>query len=191
MGKSSSKNPAAASPINTAKVKDLRNAMARDQIQDHNDSYLPEGAYKDDTVCTQCGAVYGNRHWSRDDRKRDMLLSAGVAHEVVCPGCKIIAERNPQGILTLSGDYWPAHRDDILNLVRNEEARGIQTNPIERIIDTREEEGALIIETTNEKLAQRIGRSIHKAHKGEIEYKWPDGNQLVRIYWERSLSNGH
>jgi len=192
MGKSFSKDQLASTPVSSNKVKDLRNALPRDQVQDGNNPYIPEFHYKDDTVCTRCGAVYHNQHWTRDDKRRDLLMSAGVAHEIVCPGCKIVEERNPQGVVTLSGDYWPAHRNDILNLIHNEEARGIQTNPLERIIDTREEDGALVIETTNENLAQRIGRSVNKAHKGTLEYKWPDGDHLVRVYWERSMNgNGH
>jgi NMD protein affecting ribosome stability and mRNA decay len=130
--------------------------------------------------------VFQNQHWTLDEKKRDLLVSSGAANPIVCPACRKIASHDPHGIVTLRGDYWPQHREDILNLIRNEEARGMAANPLERIIDIREEEDALIIETTNEKLAQRLGRSIHNAHKGAVEYKWPDGNRLVRVEWERS-----
>jgi hypothetical protein len=187
MGKPGNKNPIATNPILMQKTTDPRNVMPRDQIQDFNNQYIPEFHYPDDTVCSRCQAVYRHQHWNRDDRRAETLLQSG-AETVVCPGCKIIEERNPRGIITLSGDYWPQHRQDILNLVRNEEERGIHTNPLERIIDIREEGGNLIIETTNEKLAQKIARSIDKAHSGTLDYHWPDGNHLLRVYWERNLN---
>jgi len=192
MGKSMSKNPVAANhPVASPKSRSPKGVLARDELQEYNgDTYIPDGHYPDDTVCARCGAVYQNQHWTLDDKKRDTLLAAGSPNEVTCPGCKKIAERNPGGIVTLRGDYWPVHREEILNLIKNEELRGMQTNPLERIMDIREEADCLIIETTNEKLAQRIGRHVDKAHSGALEFKWSGGNHLVRVEWERSLNGG-
>jgi len=186
MGKPTNKNSMASNPAAMKVTTDPRNVLARDQLQDTNNQYIPEFHIEDDTVCSRCHAFYQNQHWNRDEGRAETMINAG-ANQIVCPGCKIIEERNPRGIVTLSGDYWPRHRDDILNLVRNEETRGMHTNPLERIIDVREEGDRLIIETTNEKLAQKIARSIDKAHNGSLDYHWPNGNHLVRVYWERSL----
>lgn len=161
----------------------------RDNIQDFDDPYRPDRHLPAETVCSRCGAVYVNQHWTFDEERKRMLLGAGQAHEVICPGCKKIADRNPQGVVTLHGDYWPGHRDEILNLIRNEEARGMNANPLERVMEIREENGRLIIETTNEKLAQRIGRQMAHAHNGKVQYKWSEDNQLVRVEWERSLNH--
>lgn len=195
MGKSREMNPMISHPVNKPGIRDPRTVLARDQIPNYEserpDPEIPDLARPDNTLCTECGAVYQNQHWVLDEKKRQLLIASGAANEVICPGCKIVAERNPQGIVYLSGDYWPAHREEILNLIRNEEARGMSTNPLERIIDIRDEDNTLIIETTNEKLAQKIGRSINKAHSGDLEYKWSGGNHLVRIYWERSLETGN
>ena len=187
MGKSINLDPAATNPHVGPRVGNPRAVKPRNAIEDGADPYLPEGHYRDGTVCTQCGAVYQNQHWTLDPRKRDTLVAAGTPHQIVCPGCTKVNERNPSGVVTLRGDYWADHREDILNLIHNEEARGVHTNPLERIIEIREEEGCLVIETTNEKLAQRIGRSVGNAHKGHVQYKWPDGDRLVRVEWERML----
>ena len=185
--KSRGKNPMASNPIAMKVTTDPRALQPRGQIEDFDDPDLPGFHYPDDTVCTRCGAVVQNQHWTLDEARRDLIVAAGSpVNSVVCPGCKITVERNPRGILKLAGDYWPQHRDDILNLVRNEENAGMRDNPLERVIDIREEAGCLIIETTREKLAQRIGRAVHSAHKGELEYQWPDGDRLVRVNWERS-----
>lgn len=186
MGKSVNRNQMADFPRTGLQNENPRAVMPRDQVDDWEDPYLSDGHREDGTVCSQCGAVYHNHHWTLDEAQRDVLLAAGTPNQVICPGCKKFNERNPHGIVTLRGDYWPQHREDILNLIHNEEGRGMNTNPLERIMDIREDAGALIIETTNEKLAQRIGRSVHSAHKGNVEYKWPDGNRLVRVDWERN-----
>jgi len=163
-----------------------RNLRPRSMPNDLDDPYQPNGHYPDGTVCSSCGAVYHNQHWNLDQKRAEALTGAG-ANTVVCPGCRKIQSADPSGIVTLSGNYWLAHEEEILNLVRNEEGRGNGVNPLERIMDIRREGDTLIIETTKEKLAQRIGHRLHSAHKGTVDYRWSDTNHLVRVYWERTL----
>jgi hypothetical protein len=188
MGKSTSKNPNVSQPAAGNRTQTPHAVRPRDQVQDLDDPYLPDRHLPEGTLCSQCGAVYHDQHWVFDAARRERLQARGNNHEVVCPGCRKVADHDPHGILTLHGDYWPLHRDDILNLIRHEEERGLNANPLERIMNIREETDCLVVETTNEKLAQRIGRQIDKAHKGRLEYKWSDGNRLVRVEWERSLN---
>src|SRR5689334_9308906 len=112
MGKSMTRNPAVSQPAGSPKSQNGRAVLARDQAYDLDDPYIPDRHYPDDTVCSRCGAVVHHQHWTFDEERRNLLQSAGAANEVICPGCKIVAERNPQGIVTLHGDYWPQHRDD-------------------------------------------------------------------------------
>jgi hypothetical protein len=42
------------------------------------------------------------------------------------------------------------------------------------------------VQTTTEKLAQRIGQIIQKAFSGDLVYKWSDDNSLARIIWTRN-----
>jgi hypothetical protein len=161
--------------------------LPRHDIHDFDDPYLPQQHLGENTVCPRCGAIYHNQRWTLDAAKSDLLLAAGTPDEVICPGCRKSADRDPQGILTLGGDYWPAHRDEILHLFRNEENEAMGKNPLGRIMGMREENGCLVIETTNEKLAQRLGRSLKKAHHGQVEYQWSEDNQRVRVEWERRL----
>lgn len=163
----------------------------RDDLQEWNDWSRPAQSPGGNPVCEKCGLIYENQHWVKDERRSQTMVASGVATAIICPACRQIEDRLPQGIVTLHGDYWPEHHDDIMNLVKNEENRSAGTNPLERIMGVRKEGDALIIETTNEKLAQKIGRAIHSAHKGDLQYKWPDGNQLVRVEWTRALNNGN
>lgn len=92
------------------------------------------------------------------------------------------------GIVTLKGDYVEKHRGEILNLIHNEESRARGFNPLERLISVYDHEGALIVETTTEKLAQRIGSRLQHSHKGEVQYKWSRQNRFIRVEWERNLA---
>ena len=48
-----------------------------------------------------------------------------------------------------------------------------------------ETDGHWKVETTTEKLAQRLGRSIKKARGGKLAYKWGHNNKFVRVVWEQ------
>jgi NADH:ubiquinone oxidoreductase subunit E len=76
-------------------------------------------------------------------------------------------------------------RREIVRILRNEEERAREKNPLERIMGLQEEEGNWKVETTTEKLAQRLGRSIKKARGGNIVYKWGHNNKFVRVVWEK------
>lgn len=185
MGKSTTKNPVVTHPVASPAIRSPRAILPRDEANNFGDPDHSELAHPQDTICSSCGAVYHNQHWIFDQKRRDLLLNSGSPNQVTCPGCIKIAERNPEGILTLRGDYWQQHRDEILNLIRNEETRGMETNPLARIMDIRDEGDTLVVETTNAKLTEKMGRRLDKAHNGSVHYDWPDNRQFVRVDWER------
>jgi NMD protein affecting ribosome stability and mRNA decay len=167
----------------------------RRNIHDNDDPYQPAGSLEDGTICADCGAVHRGGRWTLDEelrrklekqRAREQALQAHPTnHSTLCPGCRKAHDHSPGGVVTLRGDYLSQHRDDILNLIRNEEKKAVGINPTERIIQIDDRGDHLVIETTNEKLAQRLGRAIHRACHGEIQYKWSEDNKLARIEWER------
>jgi len=186
MAQTHHQNPDVNHPQGHPGAKDPSVVMARDQNLELNDPYRETAHHQDDTVCSRCDAVVHHQRWTLDPERKALALSTGLAQEVVCPACRRIADQVPEGIVMLRGNFWPAHRDEIIQRIRNEEADSIADNPLERIAEIREEEGTLQVFTTNEKLAQRIGRSLEKAYKGETQYHWGDGRKLVRVYWERN-----
>jgi hypothetical protein len=88
-------------------------------------------------------------------------------------------------VVTLHGGFLRTHRDEILAIVRNEERRARETNPLERIMAIGEADGSVEVLTTDEKLAQRIGREIRKAYQGAVSYRWSEDANLVRVNWSR------
>lgn len=151
-----------------------------------SDSYLPRGACQK-SACERCHSVYMNKRWYADSDLYENMKKNGEAIEVVCPACLKIRDNFPGGILTLKGSYIISHKQELLNLIKNEEGRARGFNPLERIMSVHENSfGKLVISTTNEKLAQRLGRAIKKAFHGEVVYNWSHDNKLVRVEWERA-----
>jgi uncharacterized Zn finger protein len=158
----------------------------RRNIQDYDDPYTPSTHYEEGTRCPECGAIYHDQHWTLDEAIAIRLtIERERQPSVVCPTCRKSDVKDPGGIVTLSGAFWREHRDEILSLIRNEALRTIETNPHERLIDVAEEGDDLVVWTTNEKLAQRLGRALEKAYDGKLEYQWPVDNKLVRVNWSR------
>ena len=151
------------------------------------DSYLPRGASKKISVCEGCRSVYMNKRWYHEGVVDQTALNKPEAAKIVCPACLKMRDNFPSGIVTLKGDYVLAHKTDLMKLVKNEEERARGLNPLERVMSVKENGyGSLVISTTNERLAQRLGRAIKKAFHGVVAYNWSHDNKLVRVDWERA-----
>lgn len=136
--------------------------------------------------CIQCHAVYRNKRWSMEPLSHEKETGAEEdLHPVVCPACRKTADGYPQGVMTLRGAYLWAHEAEIGNLLRHAEERSQARNPLERIIRMERAGESLLIETTTEKLAEHLGRVLHKAHHGELHLVWNDGHDACRVEWSR------
>ncbi len=165
----------------------LHSSTQRKSMDTAEDPYLADLEEKDRdmAICTGCRAVYHNKRWYLDEGLYKKAMALKEVHKVLCPACRKIRDRFPGGIVILSGDFLKKHREEIMNLIRNEEERAKGKNPLERIMEIKEEEGHVEITTTNERLAQRIGSSLEKAYQGRVEYRWSEDGKLLRVWWER------
>lgn len=145
------------------------------------DSYLPRRSPKGIIQCSGCGAFYARRHWT-------LIPPSGFsspvhAHPIYCPACAKMRERYPGGELRLLG--VERDRAEIARILRREEERAREKNPLERIMGLHAANGDWRVETTTEKLAQRLGRSLRKARGGTLQYKWGHNNKFVRVVWKQ------
>jgi hypothetical protein len=148
------------------------------------DTYLPRRSLKGIIQCSGCGAFYYRRRWTLSP---PIGFSYPVhGHPTYCAACRKIRERYPGGELRLLG-IESAERAEIARILRNEEERAREKNPLERIMSLKEAKGDWTVETTTEKLAQRLGRSVKKARGGKIAYKWGHNNKFVRVMWEKNV----
>ncbi len=146
---------------------------------------LAEG--QEAAICHTCHAIYQSKRWFFDEKLHRRLAGTAKAREVLCPTCRKIKDRFAEGILTLSGEFFKQYRQEIITLLENEAARVAGRSVQDRIIQmTPEGKDKLVVETTTEKLAQRLGRAIYRAYKGELDIRWSEMDKFVRVYWSRA-----
>ncbi|MBI5892473.1 MAG: hypothetical protein HZB79_02295 [Deltaproteobacteria bacterium] len=166
------------------KVKKASIKVAKKGIDTYKDPYLPKEGQHDMALCRQCHAIYHNKRWSFNESLYSRKRTHGKTLLVLCPACQKIRDKYAEGFVTLKGGYLKEHKKDILNLVKNEEDKAMGLNPLERIIEIKDRGSVVDITTTHEKLAQRIGKKVHKACQGELEIKWTH-DKMTRVVWER------
>ena len=150
-----------------------------------NDPYMPKGSKHEMSICKGCHAIYREKKWFLDEELYKESFKKKTVNMVTCPACLKIKDNFPGGVVILEGDFLKIHEDEILNLVRNEGERSLRDNPLERIMSVDKIKGRIEIQTTNEKLAQKVGKAVYKAYAGRLEYKWSEHNKFVRVNWSR------
>jgi len=143
--------------------------------------YYEDQKFPEPTCCTRCGLVYRNGRWQQGEGDPP----AANVQRGQCPACRREVDRYPGGLLHLRGTYLTAHREEILNLARNQASAAAAQRPLQRIMSIEEDNGSLEIATTSSHLALRIGKAIVGACKGELTIKHASEDVLVRVYWER------
>jgi NMD protein affecting ribosome stability and mRNA decay len=142
------------------------------------DAYGLGGKLPDPTACPDCGALYRAGRWTWGAAPRD-------AHRTACPACRRIAYDYPAGIVTLSGSFHAAHRQEIEGLVRHVEEREKKEHALKRVMAIREDGDDLVITTTDVHLARGIGEAIQSAYKGELDYTFTERENVMRVRWRR------
>lgn len=149
------------------------------------DPYQPEEG-QEAALCAACHALYQNKRWFFDEKLYGRLAGTEKVREVTCPTCRKIRDRYPEGILTLKGEFFQQHREEIVTLLEKEAARVSGRSVQDRLIQMIPEgKDRLVVETTSEKLAQHLGRAVYRAYKGELDFRWAEMNKFVRVYWSR------
>jgi hypothetical protein len=154
--------------------------VRRDELRDEliHDAYQSTHKYAAPTRCPDCGLVFRDGRWQQGD------IEAG-AHAVACPACRRLHDDFPAGYVTLRGPYLAVHRDEILHLVRNHEARVRAEHPLQRIMGMFDAHGELQVTTTDAHLARGIAEAVHHACKGELEFHYNREDGLLRATWSR------
>lgn len=169
------------------KVEQFGISDKRGRKQTSDDPYLQESGLKEPAVCQSCYAVYRHKRWQLDPAFSAARQDRSDVQWITCPACLKIAEHYPEGIVTLRGDYLWKHEEEIRNILRNEAERVKAKNPISRIMDMQAADGCLVIETTEQKLAEHLGRTLSRAHCGDLQVAWSGSPRVCRVSWERWL----
>jgi len=144
-----------------------------------HDSYKARYKPQEPSVCPTCGVLYEHGHWHWKPRPAD-------ASEHLCPACHRIKDKYPAGHVTLEGKFLAEHREELMQLVRNEEAQAKAEHPMERIMSIEQDIGGkTLITTTDLHLPARIGNALHHAYQGTLDTKYSKDEYFVRVRWQR------
>ena len=142
-------------------------------------------------VCSGCGAVYVHKRWSRTAQARTRAARPGRPLDVrICSGCRRRQSGVPHGFLHVDGEFVRTHRDDIVRLLKNEAARAVEDNPLAQIVAWHESghPNDVLVTTTTEHLAVRLGRALEKAFDGRTLYGFSHVNKSAHVWWHRDAA---
>ncbi len=134
---------------------------------------LPESAR-----CPGCGAVVRAGRWVWGSAAAD-----AAPHE--CPACRRIAQALPDGILTVAGVFAAAHDAEIRALVAHVEENEKREHALARCFGIAAGRDGLVIQTTERRLAESLGRALERAYGGKLERVAGDRASPLRVRWQR------
>ena len=142
------------------------------------DSYKARGKLSEPTVCPDCGAVFQAGRWQWLARPKD-------AHQTTCPACHRIRDHFPAGYVSLSGDFFAQHEQEVMQLIHNREAQEKPRHPMQRIMAIEKTKHGTQVTTTDIHLARGIGEALHHAYQGGLEFHYNSDQNLLRVEWNR------
>jgi hypothetical protein len=115
-------------------------------------------------------------------------IAVAVGRELkpkLCPACMQIRDGRAGGVVEIGGSFAASHRQELLNRIRNVEARTLEERPLERIIDIKEKDGQITVSATTEHLVARIGKAIQRDFGGELQLKYAPEDKFATARWRR------
>ncbi|BBL71736.1 BCAM0308 family protein [Methylogaea oryzae] len=143
-----------------------------------SDPYRARGKWPEPTTCPDCGAIFHNGHWQWGEPR------AG-AETHACPACERVRDGVPAAEVRVKGAFFAQHRQDILNLIHNAEAKAKAEHALERIMNIAEEGDGVLVTFTGAHLAHGVGQAVHHAYQGELHSVYTDEDGTLRITWSR------
>src|SRR6478735_9894160 len=168
-----SPNNAASQPYSPKRDAGIRSA------NDEDDPYMMRAKPGGPTVCPSCKSYFHEGRWTWDKAPRD-------AHEQTCPACQRIHDRFPAGYITIKGEFFKEHRDEILALIKSREEAEKGQRPLQRIMTMdAKKDGSLEVTTTDSHIARTLAEALHSAYKGDLKLRYSRDENLLRATWKR------
>lgn len=146
------------------------------QVQD--DSYRMPQKLAEWTTCPDCSATYVEGRWR-------WTTPAARGRSARCPACRRIRDGMPAGTVRLEGDWFAAHRREVLTRAERCEAAERKDHPLQRIMKVEYGPDGATLSTTDVHLARRIGQALRHAFKGALVVRYAKRENQVRVSWTR------
>lgn len=150
----------------------------RKLFEHNNDAYQSKEKLPEPTVCPNCSAVYHEGRWQ-------WIEAAMHANRKICPACQRIQDKFPAGFVTLEGDFFNKHCEEIRQMIQHHAEHERIEHPLKRIIAIDKQDDAMLVTTTDTHLARGIGEALRHAYQGKLNVDHVPGENLVRVHWVR------
>lgn len=145
---------------------------------DEDDPYRAALKPPEPTTCPKCHATFTGGRWSWDAAPED-------SYHHICPACQRIHDHFPAGYVTIKGEFFRDHRDEIVALIENHEKTEKSRRPLQRIMGMEDTREGFQVTTTDSHLARGIAEALHGAYKGDLKLRYSRDENLVRATWKR------
>ena len=96
-----------------------------------------------------------------------------------------IHDRFPAGYITIKGEFFQDHKDEIIALINARAEREKEQRPLQRVMGMDpKRDGSLEITTTDSHIARTIAEAIHSAYKGDLKLRYSRDENLLRATWK-------
>jgi len=147
------------SKIFTAPVIKLIRAKSRHEVAEFG------AGKKNLLVCQKCGAYYFKKSWHHG--LSDFLAKKGISilvKKALCPADQMIKNGEWEGEVTIE-NVSPKEKNELIALIKNFCQKGFERDPLDRLISITEGKGNITARTTENQLAQKLGRKIKEVFK--------------------------
>jgi NMD protein affecting ribosome stability and mRNA decay len=162
----------------TSSYRMTRRDAGADSPTHQDDPYRITAKPPEPTRCPVCRASFVHGRWSWDKAPSD-------SYEVICPACQRVQDRFPAGYVTIKGEFFAEHRDEIIALITHKEAKEKAERPLQRIMAIEDKRDGVEVTTTDSHLARGIGEALHDAYKGDLKLRYSRDENLLRATWKR------
>lgn len=89
------------------------------------------------------------------------------------------------GEVVLEGPFVARHAEELLRRIDSVAAASAEDHPEERILGTARGPDRLLVVTSSQDLALRLGREIVRTFHGAASHHWSESARRLRIVWHR------
>jgi NMD protein affecting ribosome stability and mRNA decay len=142
------------------------------------DPYKASARPPEPTQCPECKAVFTEGRWAWEKKPPD-------AYQQLCPACQRIQDKFPAGYVTIKGEFFASHKDEIVTMIQKYEKQEKAARPLLRIMDIDEKRDGVEVTTTDSQLARGIAEALHAAYKGDLKLRYSRDENLLRATWKK------
>jgi NMD protein affecting ribosome stability and mRNA decay len=128
--------------------------------------------------CPTCHATFQEGKWTWAKAPSD-------THKHICPACQRIHDQFPAGYVTIKGEFFAEHKDEIIALLRSQEEHEKSERPLQRIMAIDQKRDGIEVSTTDPHIARTLAQALHNAYKGDLKLRYSRDENLLRASWKR------